>query len=57
MRVNELASEVAVATAGLGQTAKELSKETPQQKEHNGKVLGGALKVRALKWKSLLNCL
>ena len=46
MRVNELASEVAVATAALGQAAKELSKETPQQKEHNGKVLGGALKVR-----------
>ena len=45
MRVNELASEVAVATAALGQTAKELTKETPQQKEHNGKVLGGALKV------------
>ena len=46
MRVNELVHEVAVATAALGQTAKELSKETPQQKEHNGKVLGGALKVR-----------
>ena len=45
MRVNELASEVAVATAALGQAAKELTKGTPQQKEQNGKVLGGALKV------------
>ena len=46
MRVNELASEVAVATAALGQAAKELTKGTPQQKEQNGKVLGGALKVK-----------
>ena len=46
MRVNELASEVAVATAALGQAAKELTKGTPQQKEQNGKVLGGALKVQ-----------
>ena len=48
MRVNELASEVAVATAALGQAAKELTKGTPQQKEQNGKVLGGALKVPIL---------
>ena len=45
IRVNELASEVAVATAALGQAAKELTKATPQQQEHNGKLLGGALKV------------
>ena len=44
-RVNELAGEVAVATATLGQTAKEMTKETPELKDHNGKVLGGALKV------------
>ena len=44
-RVNELAGEVAVATAALGQTAKEMTKETPELKDHNGKVLGGALKV------------
>ena len=43
--MNELAGEVAVATATLGQTAKEMTKETPELKDHNGKVLGGALKV------------
>ena len=45
-RVNELAGEVAVATATLGQTAKEMTKETPELKDHNGKLLGGALKVK-----------
>ena len=45
-RVNELAGEVAVATAALGQTAKEMTKETPELKDHNGKLLGGALKVK-----------
>ena len=44
-RINELAGEVAVATATLGQTAKEMTKETPELKNHNGKVLGDALKV------------
>ena len=40
-----MAGEVAVATATLGQTAKEMTKETPELKNHSGKVLGGALKV------------
>ena len=48
-RVNELAGEVAVATAALGQTAKEMTKETPELKDHNGKLLGGALKVKVKK--------
>ena len=48
-RVNELAGEVAVATATLGQTAKEMTKETPELKDHNGKLLGGALKVKVKK--------
>ena len=41
-----MAGEVAVATATLGQTAKEMTKETPELKDHNGKLLGGALKVK-----------
>ena len=44
-----MAGEVAVATAALGQTAKEMTKETPELKDHNGKLLGGALKVKVKK--------